>query len=244
MMVGEGIQGRCQGILLLHGLHDLLTGELVPGGGDDDCSGVLFPDQLYGLQKRFLLHAAGTTENNGSGVLNLVIVELAKVLHIDLYLGGICHSDQCANLHIARIGLLYSLSHIRELAHAGWLDDDPVRMVNLHDFLQSLTEVAYQGTADAAGIHLGDLDACLLEETTVNADLAKFVFNEDDLLSCVYLTEELFDQCGLAGAKKAGENINFCHNNTFCIVLGPGPIISQHILYHTNASPLGQFLKN
>ena len=66
-------------------------------------------------------------------------------------------------------------------------------MVLLHDLVQGLAEVPHQGAADAAGVHLGDLDAGLLEEAAVNADLAELVFDQHDLLALQGVLQQLFN---------------------------------------------------
>ena len=82
--------------------------------------------------------------------------------------------------------------------------------LSLH-VLQSLVEVAHQRTADAAGGHLGDLDAGFLQEAAVNVDLAKFVFDQHQLFALVGLRQQLFDECGLTGTQEAGDDVDFCH---------------------------------
>lgn len=53
--------------------------------------------------------------------------------------------------------------------------------------------------------------------TTVNTDLAEFVFDQHDLFALERFLDELFDQGRFACTQKAGENINFsylfCHGN-------------------------------
>ena len=83
--------------------------------------------------------------------------------------------------------------------HAGGLDDDAVGGVVGQHLLQGGAEVAHQGAADAAGVHLGDLHTGVLEKTAVDADLAELVFDEDDLLTVEGLVQQLFDESGLAG---------------------------------------------
>jgi hypothetical protein len=207
----QSLQRSLEGILLFHGLHDLLTGQLFPGSGDNDSLGVFLPQQGHSLEQPILLHAAGAGEDDGACVFDLVVVELTEVLHIDLALGGIGYGHHAADLHIVGLSPLDSLGHVAELAHAGGLNEDPVRMVLCHDLLEGLTEVTHQGAADAAGVHLCDLDTGLLEEATVNADLAKFVLDQDDPLAAVDLLEQLFNEGGLTSPKETGENIDFRH---------------------------------
>ncbi len=85
-------------------------------------------------------------------------------------------------------------------------------MVLGDDLLKGPAEVAHQRAADAAGVHLGDVDARVLEEAPVDADFAELVFDEDQLLSLVALGDHFFDERGLASAQKAGVDIDFCHD--------------------------------
>ena len=202
----------CQGGAASHGGQDLVAGQVVPGGGDDDGVGVLLLHQSDDLLELLLLHVLGAAEDDGAGVLDLVVEELTKVLHVHLALLGVDHGHRAAQLHFALLGhVADGLGYVGELAHAGGLDEDAVGVILLQHLPQSLAEVAHQGTADTAGVHLGDLDAGVLEETAVNADLTKFIFNQNDLLAGEGFRQQFFDQRGLPSAQKAGDNINGCH---------------------------------
>ena len=107
--------------------------------------------------------------------------------------------------------LLHGANDIGQLADAGGLDDDTVGMVLSDDLLQGLAEVAHQGAADAAGVHLGDVDAGILQEAAVNADLAELVLDEDQFLALVALSDELLDEGSLAGSQETGVDVDFCH---------------------------------
>ncbi len=58
-----------------------------------------------------------------------------------------------------------------------------------------------------------DLDAGILQKAAVNADLTEFVFNQHHLLALIGFLQQLLDQGGLAGAEKAGNNVDCGHNN-------------------------------
>ena len=145
---------------------------------------------------------------------DLVVVELAEVLHIHLHLVHIGHGDKAVQLHIQMLShAFHSAGHIGELAHAGGLDDDAVGVVLLHHLLQGGAEIAHQRAADAAGVQLVDLDAAFLQKAAVNADLAELVLDQNDLLAGKGLFDELFDQGSFTGTKEAGENIDFGHDS-------------------------------
>ena len=203
--------------LAFHGMQQLLTGQIAPGSGDDGGSGIVLSQQLHSGVQLLLGDRIGTGQDDGGGSFDLVVVELTEVLHVDLHLTGIADSHGVAQGHILIGDLFHSADHIGQLAHAGGLDDDPVRIVFGDHLLQSLAEVTHKRAADAAGVHLGDVDARLLEEAAVDTDLAELILNQDQFLARVGFLNHLFDEGGLTGTQEAGININFRHNeNTFC----------------------------
>ena len=199
-------------VLTLHGLQDLRTGQLVPVGGHDGGLGVLLPQHSHGLLDLFLAGRAGAAQQDGGSVGHLVVVELTEVLHIQAHLVHVRHRDKAVQLHVLLVGDgLHGAGHVAELAHAGRLDEDAVGMILLHDLLQGGAEVAHQAAADAAGVHLGDLDAGLFQKAAVNTDLAELVLDQHDLLALEGLGNQLFDERGFACAQESGKNVNFRH---------------------------------
>ena len=198
---------------LFHGGQNGLAVDLIPGGGDDGGGGVLLPQQGGSRLQLLLRQLLGPAEDNGTGGLDLVVVKLTEVLHIDLHLAGVGHGDKAVELHIRHVldGVLHRHDHIAELAHAGGLDEDAVRLELLVHFLQRLVEIAHQRAADAAGGHLTDLHAAVLQKAAVDGDLAELVFDQHQLFPLIGLRQQLFNQRGFAGAQKAGNNVNFCH---------------------------------
>ena len=176
---------------------DLCAGELLPRCGDDLGVVVDLADQFDRGVELALGDVAGTGQDDGAGILDLVLVELLEVLEVDLALAGVDDGNSAADL--GALDLLDSSNYIRELADAGWLDEDTVGGELVDDFLQRGAEVADQGAADAAGVHLGDLDAGFFQESAVDADLSEFILDEDELLSIVAIGDELLDESGFSG---------------------------------------------
>ena len=198
---------------LLDGGEDGLAVQLVPGGGEDGGIGVLLPQHGHGGIQLLLAELLGPGEEDGAGGFDLVVVELAEVLHVDLHLGGVRHGDEAVELHVLGVGhgVLHRHDHVGELAHAGGLDEDAVGVELGLDVLEGLVEIAHQGAADAPGGHLGDLDAGLLQKAAVDADLAELVFDQHQLFALEGLRQQLFDEGRLTGTQKAGDDVDFGH---------------------------------
>ena len=185
------------GFRAFHSVCQLLACQLFPGGSDDGAVGADGANQFACFFQ--LLGSDGTCpgQDHSRSRGKLIIIKLAKITHIALYLGGIgngyLEGDLCA------VYLFNCRNYIRQLTHTGGLNDDPVGGIIVHNLLQRLTEVANQRAADAAGIHLPDLYACLLQEATVNADLAKLVLNEDNFLPGVVFLQHFLNKRCLAG---------------------------------------------
>ena len=202
------------GAALLHGLHQLLAGQLCPRGRDNHGVFVVLADHRDALVELLLLHAVGAAEDDGVGRLNLVVIELAEVFHIHPALRRVRHGHEIAELHVVGRDLAHGADDVGQLADAGRLDEDAVWRILCDDLLECAAEIAHQRAADAAGVHLRDLDARLLQKAAVDADLAEFVLNEDELLAVIGFLDHLLDERRLASAEKAGININFCHTGT------------------------------
>ena len=202
---------------LFNGAENGPAVQLVPRRGEDGGVGILLPQQGHGSLQLLLIQLLGAGEDDGAGRLDLVVVELAEVLHVDLHLGSVGHGDEAVEPHVRHVldGVLHRHDHIAELAHAGGLDEDAVGGELLMYVLQGLVEVAHQRAADAAGGHLTDLDAGLLQEAAVNADLTELVFDEHQLLALKRLGQQLLDERGLARAQETRYDVDLCHSKTF-----------------------------
>ena len=107
LLVGLGRHGDQLGLEVVlggHGLQDLLTGQVVPCGGDDGSGGVLLAQHGHGSGDLLLAGGLGAAEQDAACVADLVIVELAEVLHIHLDLVHIGHGDKAVQLHVQMIG--------------------------------------------------------------------------------------------------------------------------------------------
>ena len=153
----------------------------------------------------------GPGQDDGGGSLDLVVIELTEVLHINLDLSGIRNGHPIAKTDVFAGDLFHRCNHIRQLAYTRGLNDNPVRMVLFNHFVQSLAEIAHQRAADTAGIHFRNVDTGLLQETAVNADLTKFILDEHQLLTAVGFLDHLFDEGGFTRTQKTGINVDNCH---------------------------------
>ena len=204
-------QLRRDGRLAFQRLDQLLARQVAPRGGYDGGNGIMLPQHGNGRVQLALGDGIGTGQDDGGGGLDLVVVELAEVLHIHLDLARVGHGHGVAQRDLVIRHLAHSGDDVGQLAHAGRLDQNTVGMVLGNDLLQRLAKIAHQRAADAAGVHLGDVDAGILQKAAVNADLAELVLDQHQLLPLVAFGDHLFDQGRLARAEEAGENINFCH---------------------------------
>ena len=223
---GLGLQVRKLGrerVAALHRLEDLLAVELRPGRGHDGRGRVFLTQQRNGSVELLGADALGAREDDGARVLDLVVEELAEVFHIHPALVGVDHGREAVEHQLIGLHALHSADDVAELADARGLDEDAVGMKLRKHLLQRVGKVTHKAAADAAGVHLVDLHAGVLEEAAVNGDLTELVFDQHDLFARVRLGDQLFDQRGLAGAEKTGENINFCHKNRTLPVWGHTP---------------------
>ncbi len=123
--------------------------------------------------------------------------------------------------------VLHRPDHVAQFPDAGGLDENPVRMELPQHLLKGLPEIPHQAAADAAGVHLRDLDPRILQKAAVDGDLAKLVFNEHQLLSLKSLLDQFSDQRRLPCPQESGKNIYFRHMKRF---LSPKIFCLFHII--------------
>ena len=216
VMMLQFFQILLQGCIALHGIQQLSTGQFGPGCGDQCRFSIVLTQQRNCCIQFCLGNGIGTGQNNGLRRFDLVVIELAKVLHVDLHLAGIRHSNGVAQSDLLIGDLFHSTDDIGQLANTGGFDDDAVGRVLLDHLSQSLAEVANQTAADAAGVHLGNVDTGILQETTVNADFTELILNQHQLLALIGFLDHLLDQGSFTGTQETGVNIDFHIVHTFC----------------------------
>ena len=187
MLLQKRTKGVLQRVALLHGTENILTVQRVPGRRDKGCLGVVLTKLCHRRHKLLLVHALRMRQNNRRGTAHLVVKELAEVLHIHFALFRINDGGEAVELGICVLHGRGGANNVGQLADARGLDDDAVGVVFVDDRGQRLGEITDEGAADAARIHLGDLNTCLLQKSAVDTDLAELVFDENDLLACVGL---------------------------------------------------------
>ena len=206
------VQVQLDGLAGLDDLQHGVGGQIIPGGGDDAAAGMLLLHQGAGLLHPLGGQQLGAAEDDGVGGLDLVEEELAEVLHVHAAFARVHHGGAAGNGHLVPLGgALYRSEDVAELAHAGGLDDQAVGVILLNQLVHRLLEVAHQGAADAAAVHFGDGDARVLHKAAVHADLAVFVFQQDDLFLPDLAAQELLDERGLARAQETGNDVNLDH---------------------------------
>ena len=211
MLLLELSKSRVESILLLHSGEDVLAVKLVPRGGNDSSGRVVLSDELDGLFRLISLSNVGMRKNDTGCVSNLIVVELTKVLHIHLALINVCNRGEAVEDSVLSLNRLNSLDNVRELTYSAGLDNNSVGMELVKNLGESLRKIANERATDTAGVHLGDLDACILKEAAVNTDLAKLVLYKHKLFTCVCFLYKLLDKRSLTCAEEAGKNIYFRH---------------------------------
>ena len=218
MMRLLGSHHLCENLTLqvgfpLNGLQNGLSVELRQGCCDDGCLGIVLADQGNRFIDLLLRGLVGPCQENRPCILNLVHKELAEILEINPGLCGIHHRYGAVQLQLRQLcrRLLNGPHHIIQLADSRGLDQNSLRRVGRHNLPERRIEISDQRAADAAGIHLADFNAGLLQKAAVDTDFSELILNEDHLRPRQRVRNELADQCGLAGSQKAGNNIYLCH---------------------------------
>ena len=201
----------CKSVLMLHCGKNILAIKAIPGGSYDNSICVVLTEKAYTLGNFLIARSLGVREHDRRSVLYLIVIELAKVLHIHLTLTNVCNRGKAIENCAVLLRCLCGTDNVRKLTNARGLYNNSVRIILLKHLYKRLGKISYKRTADTSRVHLGNLDTCISEKSTVNTYFTKLILNKHNLFACVCLFNKLLYQRGLACAKEAGKNIYFCH---------------------------------
>ena len=203
--------------ILLHKLLDMLLKrgslfksrdesaylKLVRRSCDNYRARILFSYKGKRLGKLCVGGLIGVAEQHTACVCYLIAKELTEVLHIHLALVDVNDGNRAVKLSALYICLKNCFSNVGELTDTRGLDKDPVGRILVYYLLECLAEISYKRTADTTRIHLGYFNSRILEEATVNAYLAEFVFDKNDLLALIRFVDKTVYKRSLTCAEKS-----------------------------------------
>ena len=202
----------------LAGFNDFqqrISGQVIPRRRHDADARMLLFHQRTALLDALRGQQLRAAENHRRARLNLVEEELAEVLHIHAALARV-HNGRAAGHNEVAVAFLRALDgseDFAQLAHAGRLNQQAVRMILRNQVINRLLEVAYQRAADAAGIQLINDDARILHKAAIHADFAIFIFQQNDFFLRNAARQQLFDERRFARAQKTRNNVDLNHSH-------------------------------
>jgi hypothetical protein len=202
-LLSEPFHFGVQRILFLHGGENGLAVKFRPRRGNDRRRRVLFLQHSDASRQFFFGDPVGMRKNDTASIRHLIVEKFAEILHVHLALARVDDRAESVQFRVRQIRARHRFDHVAQFTDAGRLDHDPVGVVFFGNFLQRLCEIPDEGTANASRIHFGNINARVLQKAAVYPDLAKFVFDQNDLLSRVRLFNQLFNECGFACPQKA-----------------------------------------
>ena len=141
---------------------DLFSGQFIPGCCYNRGMPIQTIDHLYSCFEFFLFNTIGSGQNNSRSIFDLIIIELSKVLHIDLYFTGINNCNCVTKDNLLIRYLLHCRNNIRKLAYTRRFNNNTVRSIFRKHLLQGFSKIANQAAAYTTGIHFGNINAGIL----------------------------------------------------------------------------------
>lgn len=200
----------------LAGFNDFqqrVSGQIIPRRCHDADARMLLFHQRAALLDALRGQQLRAAENHRRARLNLVEEELAEVLHIHAALARV-HNGRAAGHNEVAVAFLRTLDggeDFAQLAHAGRLNQQAVRMILRNQVINRLLEVAHQRAADAAGIQLINDDARILHKAAVHADFAIFISSRM-IFPSQRCPSAAFDERRFARAQKTRNNVDLNHS--------------------------------
>ena len=195
--------GRSESILIFHCRENILAVKRSPWSSHYHGRRIVLTDKLNSLGHLCLLCHVCVREDNTGRVAYLVVIELAKVLHIHFAFCNIGDGGKAVEDAVLAVNLLNSLDNIRELTYARGLNDNSVGVKLVEHTAECLCKIAYKRAADTARVHLGNLYAGILKKSSVNAYLAKLILDKNNPLARICFLNQLLYERGLSRTEKA-----------------------------------------
>ncbi len=142
-------------------------------------------------------------EDDAGCVCDLIVIELAKVLHIHLTLIYVGNGGKAVKRSTVILCSLCRADNVGKLANARGLDNNSIGAILIDNLYKRLGKIANQRATDTTGVHLGNLNACIGKEAAIDTDLAKLVLNENHLFACIGLFNKLLYERGLTCSEEA-----------------------------------------
>ena len=106
------------GVLMLHSKENILTVKEIPGGCHDNSISIVLTKETNALRNLLIPCALRMREDDRGSVLNLIVIELAKVLHIHLALINVGNGGKAVKSCTVLLGSLCRANNVRELTNA------------------------------------------------------------------------------------------------------------------------------
>ena len=200
-------------------IEDLVEGDVAAFGAVDDGMRVDPPDPPLERGEVVGRNQVGLVEENDVGEAELFL-GLRRVEEAKREVFGVGDRHHRVELGLGADVVVHEerLRHRSRIGKAGGLDQDAVEPARpLHQALDDADQVAANGAADAAVVHLVDLFVGLDDQVVVDADLPELV-DHDRVALAVVLAEDTVEERRLAGAEIAGEHrdgdLGFGHRGT------------------------------
>ena len=126
-----------QRIRTLYGLQNCFSLQFIQRRCNYDSLVIMVAHQLHALMQLFRTHLIRPGQQDGSRIFNLIDKKLPEIFDVHLRFCGVYHSHRAVYLHIqVSRHILHCLQHVRQLSHAGRLNQNTLRRICFNDLLQ------------------------------------------------------------------------------------------------------------
>ena len=146
---GKSLKFGFKSVLVLHCLEYKFSVQFIPWCGDYGSICIMGPQKIDDLLDLVFAHIGSPAEDYAVCELDLVVEELAEVLHIHLCLLGVDYGGETVQVNLLISEPLYCKDDIAQFSDSGWLYEYPVRMELGYDLFKGYPEISDETAADA-----------------------------------------------------------------------------------------------
>ena len=135
-------------IFMLHSSKNILSIKAIPGGSYDNCIRIMLAKKSYALGNFLISCTLSMRKHDRGCVLDLIVVELAEVLHIHLALVYVCNGGKAIKLCTMLLGSFCRANNVGKLANARGLNNNSIGIILLQHLYKRLGEISDERTTD------------------------------------------------------------------------------------------------
>ena len=138
MLLFKSLYGIGESIAAFHSGKNILAVKVIPRSSNDGGVGIVLAKKLNALGNLMILGSLSMRENDCGRVCDLIVIELAKVLHIHLAFVYVGNGGECIKCGSLTLNRLCGTDYVGKLANSRGFDNNAIGIILLKHLCKRL----------------------------------------------------------------------------------------------------------